>query len=45
MKKKSRVTCVKTDYFHGFMNEKSKNYDPMGVISYTKKLKCLLDAK
>jgi len=37
--KKSDVKCFKSSYLHGFMNEKSKNYNQLGYNKYLKIIK------
>lgn len=34
-----KINCYKTDYLHGFMNKKSKNFNESGYIKYMEILK------
>ncbi len=39
LRTKEKVNCFKTDYLHGFMNQKSKNYNEDGCTKYIEILK------
>lgn len=34
LKKKEQVNCLQTEYLHGFMNEKSLNYNALALAKY-----------
>lgn len=36
LNKKDKVNCFKTDFLHGFMNKKSKNYNENACLKYFK---------
>lgn len=38
LEQKEKVTCRITDYLHGFMNQKSIHYSPMGAAEYLDKI-------
>ncbi len=39
LSEKANVRCIKTGYMHGFMNQKSQNFDQQGYAEHLKRLK------